>query len=94
MLEMAGLDNRTARRSWWREAARLLKADLDKVAKATPVVVFSHSPLQKLYKGWNFWTEDADEVQAILKPFDKVNVIYGHVHQIQYNQSATSRSTR
>ena len=49
-------------------------------------MVFSHSPLQKIYKGWNFWTEDADDIQALLKPFDKVNVIYGHVHQIQYNQ--------
>jgi hypothetical protein len=48
--------------------------------------VFSHSPLQKIYKGWNFWTEDAEQVQALLKPFDKVNVVYGHVHQIQYNQ--------
>ena len=34
----------------------------------------------------NFWTDDAEDVQAVLKPFDKVNVIYGHVHQIQYNQ--------
>jgi hypothetical protein len=25
-------------------------------------------------------------VQALLKPFNKVNVLYGHVHQIQYNQ--------
>ena len=63
-----------------------LKNDLAKVAKDTPVVVFSHSPLQKIYKGWNFWTEDADQVQALLKPFKKVSVIYGHVHQIQYNQ--------
>ena len=63
-----------------------LKADLDKVEKNTPVVVFSHSPLQKIYRGWNFWTEDAERVQALLKPFDKVTVIYGHVHQIQYNQ--------
>ena len=54
--------------------------------KDTPVVVFSHSPLQKIYKGWNFWTEDAEQVQALLAPFDKVTVIYGHVHQIQYNQ--------
>jgi Icc protein len=46
----------------------------------------SHSPLQKIYKGWNFWTEDAEQVQALLKPFDKVTVLYGHVHQIQYNQ--------
>jgi len=63
-----------------------LLTDLAKVNKNTPVVVFSHSPLQKIYKGWNFWTEDADQIQALLKPFKKVSVIYGHVHQIQYNQ--------
>ncbi len=87
MLEMAGLDNPNGSPFMVGEKQRAwLKADLDKVAKTTPVVVFSHSPLQKLYKGWNFWTDDAEEVQAILAPFDKVNVIYGHVHQIQYNQ--------
>ena len=63
-----------------------LRKDLSKVSKDTPVVVFSHSPLQKIYKGWNFWTDDAEEVQALLAPFNKVNVLYGHVHQIQYNQ--------
>jgi Fe2+ or Zn2+ uptake regulation protein len=41
---------------------------------------------QKIYRGWNFWTDDAEEVQALLHPFDDVTVIYGHVHQIQYNQ--------
>ncbi|HUL79400.1 MAG TPA: metallophosphoesterase [Vicinamibacteria bacterium] len=87
MLEMAGLDNPNGSPFMVGEKQRAwLQADLDKVDKATPVVVFSHSPLQKLYKGWNFWTEDAEEVQALLKPFEKVNVIYGHVHQIQYNQ--------
>jgi ribosome-associated toxin RatA of RatAB toxin-antitoxin module len=50
------------------------------------VVVLSHSPLQKIHKGWNFWTDDAEQVQALLKPFKKVTVLYGHVHQIQYNQ--------
>ena len=87
MLEMAGLDNPNGspfmvgdkQREW-------LKNDLAKVAKTTPVVVFSHSPLQKLYKGWNFWTEDAEQIQALLQPYQKVNVVYGHVHQIQYNQ--------
>ena len=63
-----------------------LAKDLAKVDKNTPVVVFSHSPLQKIYKGWNFWTDDAEQVQALLQPFEKVNVVYGHVHQIQYNQ--------
>lgn len=63
-----------------------LRKDLEKVDKDTPIVVLSHSPLQKIYKGWNFWTDDAEEVQALLKPFRKVTVLYGHVHQIQYNQ--------
>lgn len=87
MLEMAGLDNPNGSPFMVGEKQReWLRKDLEKVDRTTPVVVFSHSPLQKLYKGWNFWTEDADEVQALLKPFEKVNVIYGHVHQIQYNQ--------
>jgi len=87
MLEMAGLDNPNGSPFMVGEKQRnWLKADLAKVKKDTPIVVFSHSPIQKIYKGWNFWTDDAEEVQAILAPFDRVNVIYGHVHQIQYNQ--------
>jgi 3',5'-cyclic AMP phosphodiesterase CpdA len=87
MLEMAGLDNPNGSPFMVGEKQReWLKTDLAKIGKDTPLVVFSHSPLQKIYKGWNFWTDDAEEVQAILAPFDKVNVIYGHVHQIQYNQ--------
>jgi 3',5'-cyclic AMP phosphodiesterase CpdA len=84
---MAGLDNPNGspfmvgdeQRDW-------LKKDLAKIPKTTPIVVFSHSPLQKIYKGWNFWTEDAEQIQALLKPYKQVSVIYGHVHQIQYNQ--------
>lgn len=87
MSTMAGLDDPNGspfmvgskQREW-------LKKDLSKISKDTPVIVFSHSPLQKLYKGWNFWTDDAEQVQEILRPFKKVNVIYAHVHQIQYNK--------
>jgi 3',5'-cyclic AMP phosphodiesterase CpdA len=87
MLEMAGLDNPNGspfmvgkkQRDW-------LQKDLKKLKNDTPIIVFSHSPIQKIYKGWNFWTEDAEEIQALLKPFDDVTVVYGHVHQIQYNQ--------
>ncbi|WP_432822948.1 metallophosphoesterase [Trichloromonas sp.] len=87
MLEMAGLDNPNGSPFMVGEEQRKwLKGDLDKVKKTTPVVVLSHSPLQKIYKGWNFWTEDAEELQGMLKPFNKVTVLYGHVHQIQYNQ--------
>ena len=87
MKEMARLDNPNGspflvgspQREW-------LRQDLAKVDKDTPIVVLSHSPLQKIFKGWNFWTDDAEEIQAMLKPFKKVTVLYGHVHQIQYNQ--------
>jgi predicted MPP superfamily phosphohydrolase len=68
-----------AQRDW-------LKQDLAKVDKKTPIVVFSHSPLYKLYKPWNFWTDDADDVQALLKPFDTVTVIHGHTHQLLTNK--------
>lgn len=87
MIEMAGLDNPNGSPFMVGEEQRQwLKKDLEGVKRETPIVVFSHSPIQKIYKGWNFWTEDAEEVRALLEPFDTVNVIYGHVHQIQYNQ--------
>jgi 3',5'-cyclic AMP phosphodiesterase CpdA len=87
MLEMAGLDNPNGSPFMvGNEQLEWLRNDLKGVKKDTPVVLFSHSPIQKIFKGWNFWTEDAEDVQAALKPFDDVTVVYGHVHQIQYNQ--------
>lgn len=84
---MAGLDNPDGSPFMVGEKQRdWLKKDLGKIKRDTPLVVLSHSPLQKIYKGWNFWTEDAEQVQALLKPFKQVTVLYGHVHQIQYNQ--------
>ena len=87
MKEMARLDNPNGSPFLVGESQReWLKKDLAGIDKATSIVVLSHSPLQKIYKGWNFWTDDAEQVQALLKPFKKVTVLYGHVHQIQYNQ--------
>ncbi|MCS6886218.1 MAG: metallophosphoesterase [Acidobacteriota bacterium] len=80
---VAGLDD--ARQSPFEvgeEEREWLKQDLQKVDRKTPIVVFSHSPLYKLYRNWNFWTEDAEEVQALLRPFEKVTVIHGHTHQV------------
>ena len=87
MLQMARLDNPKGQPFMVGDAQRKwLADDLARVSKDAPVVVLSHSPLQKIYKGWNFWTEDAEQVQKLLSPFKKVTVLYGHVHQIQYNQ--------
>lgn len=87
MHTVAGLDNGiqsrfevgAPQREW-------LKQDLAKVAIGTPVIVFSHSPLYKYYEPWNFWTKDADEVQALLKRSAKVTVIHGHTHQMLTNR--------
>jgi len=87
MRAMARLDNPEGSPFLVGEKQRAwLKKDLEKVNKNVPIIVCSHSPLQKIYKGWNFWTDDAEKVVALLKPFKKVTVLYGHVHQIQYNQ--------
>jgi 3',5'-cyclic-AMP phosphodiesterase len=48
--------------------------------------VFSHSPLYKLYRPWNFWTDDAEDVQALLQRFDRVTVLHGHTHQVLTNR--------
>jgi len=87
MMTVAGLDNGVQspftvgpeQRAW-------LQKDLEKLPNSAPLIVFSHSPLYKLYKNWNFWTDDADEVQAILKRFDRVVVIHGHTHQLLTNR--------
>jgi 3',5'-cyclic AMP phosphodiesterase CpdA len=83
MLTVAGLDNSLQSRfEVGAEGRQWLRRDLAKVPKTTPVVIFSHSPLYKYYKPWNFWTEDAEQVQAILAPFRSVTVIHGHTHQM------------
>ncbi len=87
MQTVAGLDNGMQSRFEVGEPGRAwLKSDLAKVPRSTPLVVFSHSPLYKYYRDWNFWTEDADEVQAILRPFAHVTVIHGHTHQLLTNR--------
>ena len=87
MQTVAGLDNaRQSRFEVGDEGRAWLKKDLTNVAHTTPLLVFSHSPLYKYYRDWNFWTEDADEVQAILRPFSHVTVLHGHTHQVLTNR--------
>jgi 3',5'-cyclic-AMP phosphodiesterase len=84
---VAGLDNGVQSPfSVGDEGRAWLQKDLEKVPAATPLVVFSHSPLYKLYKNWNFWTDDAEQVQALLKKFQKVTVFHGHTHQLLTNK--------
>jgi len=84
---VAGLDDaRQSRFEVGEEQRDWLAKDLAKVDKKTPLVVFSHSPLYKYYEPWNFWTDDAEQVQALLFPFQTVTVIHGHTHQLLTNR--------
>ncbi len=87
MMTVAGLDNgMQSPFSVGRRQRQWLENDLAEYSNDTPIIVFSHSPLYKLYKKWNFWTDDAEEVQAILKRFEPVVVIHGHTHQLLTNR--------
>src|SRR5688572_25168391 len=87
MQTVAGLDNSVQSPfSVGEEQRAWLTSDLAKLPASTPLVVFSHSPLYKLYRPWNFWTEDAEEVQGILKRFQNVSVVHGHTHQLLTNR--------
>jgi 3',5'-cyclic AMP phosphodiesterase CpdA len=87
MQTVAGLDNAVQSRFEVGDLQRQwLAEDLSKVPKTTPIVVFSHSPLYKYYRDWNFWTDDAEQVQELLFPFKQVTVIHGHTHQLLTNR--------
>ncbi|MGH6640774.1 MAG: metallophosphoesterase family protein, partial [Polaromonas sp.] len=68
-----------------------MEKDLANVPKEAPILLFSHAPLYHYYRPWNFWTEDADEAQALLRPFKNVQVFHAHVHQLVEHRIANIR---
>jgi 3',5'-cyclic AMP phosphodiesterase CpdA len=84
---VTGLDDgRQSRFEVGEEQRDWLARDLAKVDERTPLIVLSHSPLYKYYRPWNFWTDDAEQVQALLQPFQSATVIHGHTHQLLTNR--------
>lgn len=63
-----------------------MEKDLAKVPKETPLILFSHTPLYRYYRPWNLWVEDAEDVHALLKPFQTVQVFHAHVHHLVKHQ--------
>ena len=70
-----------------------MEKDLARVPTDAPILVFSHTPLYQYYRPWNFWTEDAAAVHAILRPFNNVQVFHAHVHQLVQHQIANIKFT-
>ena len=58
-----------------------LRADLAKLDKSQPIVVFAHRPLFDLYSQWDWATKDGAKAIEILTPYQNVTVFYGHIHQ-------------
>lgn len=58
-----------------------LHADLAKLDRSHPVVVFAHRPLFDLYPSWDWATKDGAKAIEILTPYESTTVFYGHIHQ-------------
>ena len=67
-------------------AVEWLAKDVAKLSPATPVVIFTHSPLWDYYPRWNFQTSDAPQIRKILAKFVHVMSFHGHVHQTVFNR--------
>ena len=63
-----------------------LAADLAGVRATTPVVVFTHVPLYALFPDWGWTTEDGAKALSLLRKFERVTVLNGHIHQIVTHQ--------
>jgi 3',5'-cyclic AMP phosphodiesterase CpdA len=75
-----------------------LRDDLAALRRDVPLVVFGHVPLYALYPAWGWSTEDGAKALALLRRFDAVTVLNGHIHQIATHvdgniRFATARST-
>ena len=58
-----------------------LHADLAKLDKTAPLVVFAHRPLFDMYPSWDWATKDGAKAIDILTPYQNTTVFFGHIHQ-------------
>ena len=75
-----------------------LKNDLAARKADTPVVVFGHVPLFAAAPEWGWTTSDGVKAIALLRRFNAVTVLNGHIHQVLEHTDgsirfATARST-
>ena len=59
-----------------------VSTDLANQRTNTQIVVFAHIPLYAAYPQWGWTTDDYMELLAMLRPFDSVTVLNGHIHQV------------
>jgi Icc protein len=59
---------------------RRLARELDRLDPETPLIILSHAPLDPVFRPWQQWTMDGQEVLAQLRPFRQVLCLHGHTH--------------
>ncbi len=64
-----------------------LAADLKKLDKAAPIVVFTHRPLFDLVPDWQWYTRDGGKAIELLMPYKNVAIFYGHIHQENHHMT-------
>jgi heme/copper-type cytochrome/quinol oxidase subunit 2 len=69
------------------EQLQWLEDDLRKLDKAVRIVVLTHRPLFDLAADWDWATPDGDKAIEMLKPFNNVVVLYGHIHQVNHHMT-------
>jgi hypothetical protein len=52
-----------------------------------PIIVLTHRPLFELQPQWGWTTQDGARALALLEPFSRVTVFYGHIHQQHHHQT-------
>ena len=65
-----------------RDQLEWARADLAKQRNNTPIVIFAHIPLYAVYPQWGWTTDDYLELLSMLRRFDSVTVLNGHIHQV------------
>ena len=65
-----------------RDQLEWVRSDLAAQRSNTPIVVFAHIPLYAVYPQWGWTTDDYMELLAMLRRFDSVTVLNGHIHQV------------
>jgi Icc protein len=65
------------------EQRQWLARELAALSPATPLIILSHAPLQRIFHPWQQWTEDAAAIGPLLARFHQVLCIHGHVHGME-----------
>jgi 3',5'-cyclic AMP phosphodiesterase CpdA len=65
-----------------RDQLEWARRDLAAQKASQPIVVFAHIPLYAVFPEWGWSTDDYLELLGMLRRFDSVTVLNGHIHQV------------